>query len=203
MKLLFTILLILFLAAFAVPATARTLTPVEGLEALRLSFAGMNDFTADLVQVKHLSIMKKKLVMQGRIRFRKPDLFFMELVPPYTARVLLRDAVLQQKMGENGELQRIVLPSEQGLSHWFATVAKPVTRVPDGMEIRADKTGQLTTISIKPTSGGQLKELTVFLHNDGTVRKLLLLERTGDRTEMNFQKIKRNVGLTVADFSLE
>ncbi len=203
MKLLFNILFVLFITALALPSDARSLTPVEGLEALRKSFAGMNDFTADLVQEKRLSVMKKKLVMQGKIRFRKPDLFFMELFPPYNARVLLKDTVLQQRMGQNGDLQRIVLPSEQGLSHWFSTVARPVTKVPDGIEIRAEQAGQQTTVLIRPNSGGQLKELMVSLHNDGTVRKLILLERTGDRTEMNFHKIKKNVGLTEADFSLE
>jgi len=64
-------LVVLFVMA-AQPAQARSLTPVEGLEALRRSFAGLQDFTAELTQEKQLSIMKKKLVMQGMIRFKKP-----------------------------------------------------------------------------------------------------------------------------------
>jgi len=62
-------LVVLFVMA-AQPAQARSLTPVEGLEALRRSFAGLQDFTAELTQEKQLSIMKKKLVMQGMIRFK-------------------------------------------------------------------------------------------------------------------------------------
>ncbi len=203
MKLLLSFLFALLMLTGALKAEARSLTPVEGLEALRRSFGTMQDFTADLTQEKQLSIMKKKLVMQGQIRFKKPDRFYMELVPPYSSKVLLKDTVLLQRLGNQGELQRIVLPPEQGLSRWFATLAKPITAVPEGMEVRAEQTGSQTSVTIRPAKGGQLKELTVVLHDDGTVRKLVLEERAGDKTVMTFRKTRKNVGLSDADFRLE
>lgn len=154
MKTLLHLLLACGLMLSALPVQARSLTPVEGLEALRRSFSNLQDFTADLTQEKQLSIMKKKLVMQGQIRFKKPDRFYMELVPPYSSKVLLKDTVLQQRLGNQGELQRIVLPPEQGLSRWFATLSKPVTAVPEGMEVRADQSGAQTSITIRPAKGG-------------------------------------------------
>lgn len=203
MKSFLSFLFALLILTAALKAEARSLTPVEGLEALRRSFGTMQDFTADLTQEKQLSIMKKKLVMQGQIRFKKPDRFYMELVPPYSSKVLLKDTVLLQRLGNQGELQRIVLPPEQGLSRWFATLAKPITAVPEGMEVRAEQTGSQTSVTIRPAKGGQLKELTVVLHDDGTVRKLVLEERAGDKTVMTFRKTRKNVGLSDADFRLE
>lgn len=203
MKLLLSFLFALLMLTGALKAEARSLTPIEGLEALRRSFGTMQDFTADLTQEKQLSIMKKKLVMQGQIRFKKPDRFYMELVPPYSSKVLLKDTVLLQRLGNQGELQRIVLPPEQGLSRWFATLAKPITAVPEGMEVRAEQTNSQTSVTIRPAKGGQLKELTVVLHDDGTVRKLVLEERAGDKTVMTFRKTRKNVGLSDADFRLE
>jgi len=203
MKSLLSLLFVLLMLTAALPVQARSLSPVEGLEALRRSFGTMQDFTADLTQEKQLSIMKKKLVMQGQIRFKKPDRFYMELVPPYSSKVLLKDTVLLQRLGNQGELQRIVLPPEQGLSRWFATLAKPITAVPEGMEVRAEQTGSQTSVTIRPAKGGQLKELTIVLHDDGTVRKLVLEERAGDKTVMTFRKTRKNVGLTDADFRLE
>ena len=203
MKSLLACLCTLLVLLATLKAEARSLTPVEGLEALRRSFNNLQDFTADLTQEKQLSIMKKKLVMQGQIRFKKPDRFYMELVPPYSSKVLLKDTVLQQRLGSQGELQRIVLPPEQGLSRWFATLSKPVTAVPEGMEVRADQSGGQTSVTIRPAKGGQLKELTVVLHDDGTVRKLVLEERAGDKTTMTFRKTRKNVGLSEADFRLE
>lgn len=203
MSRLLIILLQILTLAVALPAQARSLTPLEGLETLRRSFSGIQDFTADLTQEKQLSIMKKKLVMQGTIRFKKPDRFLMELAPPYSGKVLLKDTVLEQRLGTQGERQRIVLPPEQGLSRWFAAVARPVTSVPEGMEVRAEQNGSLTSVMIRPAKGGQLKELTIVLQDDGTVRKLVLEERAGDRTVMTFRKTRRNIGLTEADFRLE
>ena len=203
MKSLLSLLFALLILTAALKAEARSLTPVEGLEALRRSFGTMQDFTADLTQEKQLSIMKKKLVMQGQIRFKKPDRFYMELVPPYSSKVLLKDTVLLQRLGNQGELQRIVLPPEQGLSRWFATLAKPITAVPEGMEVRAEQTGSQTSVTIRPAKGGQLKEVTVVLYDDGTVRKLVLEERGGDKTVMTFRKTRKNIGLSEADFRLE
>jgi len=203
MKSLLVCLCTLLVLLTTLKAEARSLTPVEGLEALRRSFSNLQDFTADLTQEKQLSIMKKKLVMQGQIRFKKPDRFYMELVPPYSSKVLLKDTVLQQRLGSQGELQRIVLPPEQGLSRWFATLSKPVTAVPEGMEVRADQSGAQTSVTIRPAKGGQLKELTVVLQDDGTVRKLVLEERAGDKTTMTFRKTRKNIGLSDSDFRLE
>lgn len=203
MKLFLHLLILSMLLAVALPVQARSLTPVEGLETLRRSLSGMQDFTADLTQEKQLSIMKKKLVMQGVIRFRKPDRFYMELLPPYSSKVLLKDTVLQQRLGTQGELQRIVLPPEQGLSRWFGTLSKPIAAVPEGMEVRAEQTGSLTSVVIRPAKGGQLKEVTIVLQDDGTVRKLVLEERAGDKTVMTFRNTRKNIGLTDADFRLE
>ena len=201
--LLQTVALFILLLAITLPAGARTLTPVEGLEVLRRSFSGLNDFTAELTQEKQLSIMKKKLVMHGTIRFKKPDRFLMELAPPYSGSVLLKDTVLEQRLGTHGEVQRIVLPPDQGLAHWFGAVTKPVTSLPQGVTVRAEQLGPVTSVVIRPAKGGQLKELAILLQHDGTVRKLTIEERAGDRTVMTFRKIRKNVGLTEADFHLE
>lgn len=203
MKSLVQLCLIMLFVTVVPSAQARSLTPVEGLEALRRSFAGLQDFTAELTQEKQLSIMKKKLVMQGTIRFKKPDRFKMVLDPPYSGVIVLKDTVLEQRLGASGERQRIVLPPEQGLGRWIGAVAQPVTSVPEGMEVQAEQVAGLTNVVIRPAKGGQLQELSISLQQDGTVRRLVLVERAGDRTVMTFRKTRKNVGLSDADFRLE
>jgi outer membrane lipoprotein carrier protein len=58
---------------------------------LRKTFVGINDFTAQITQEKQLSLMKRKMVASGEVRFKKPDTFYMELYSPYASRVLLKD----------------------------------------------------------------------------------------------------------------
>jgi outer membrane lipoprotein carrier protein len=190
-------------SALAGSAHARSISPLEGLEALRKGFSGISDFTAEITQEKRLKLMKRSMVMTGTVRFRKPDLFFMEINPPYSARMLLHDTVIEQASGRDGEKNRIVLPPDQGLKQWFSRFAAPVKTLPEGVTIQADLTNGLYTLGVAPQGRGQIKELTIAFQEDGTVRRLVITEQNGDRASMTFKKVRRNVGLSEKDFRLD
>ena len=199
-------ILVLALGVMLLTATvcqARPVAPLEGLEALRKGFDGIRDFTAEITQEKRLSLMKRTMVMTGTVRFRKPDLFYMELNPPFSSRMLLRDSVIEQAGQGGGEHSRIVLPPEQGLKRWIAKLAGPVTSLPEGVGMQADLTGGLYTLTITPTGKGQVSQLAITFQADGTIRRLVISERNGDRSVMTFKKVRRNVGLGERDFRLE
>ena len=197
------LLLLLALLLNGSPSHARTISPVEGLEALRRGFAGIADFTADITQEKRLILMKRTMVMSGSLRFKKPDLFFMEINPPFSSRMLLRDSVIEQVAGRERTPTRISLPPEQGLKQWFSKLASPVTSLPDGVAVQADLTNSVYTVTIAPTGKGQVKDVSIVFLGDGTIRRLVINERNGDRATMNLKKLRRNVGLTERDFRLE
>ncbi len=199
-------LIIFALFAMLLSATvchARSVPPLEGLEALRKGFGGISDFTAEISQEKRLSLMKRTMVMTGTVRFRKPDLFYMELNPPFSSRMLLRDSVIEQAGPGGGERNRIMLPPEQGLKRWIAKLADPVTSLPEGVGMHADLSGGLYTLTITPAGKGQVKALTISFLEDGTIRRLVISEQNGDRSVMTFKKLRRNVGLVDKDFRLE
>lgn len=189
-------------SVLAASAQARSISPLEGLEALRRSFSGTSDFTAEITQEKRLKLMKRTMTMTGSVRFKKPDLFFMEINPPYDARMLLRDTVIEQA-GREGEKSRIILPPDQGLKQWFSRLTAPVTSLPEGVVMQADLTGGMYTLSVAPQGRGQVKELTIAFQDDGMMRKLVITEQNGDRATMTFKKVRRNVGLSEKDFRLD
>ena len=190
------------LAISILPAHAREIPPIEGLEALRKGFAGITDFTAEISQEKRFSLMKRTLTMTGTVRFKKPDTFFMEINPPYASRMLLRDSTVEQTSGRDGETNRFVLPPEQGLKRWFARLTSPVTAVPDGVAIQVDLTNGVYTLGIAPHGKGQIRELTLMFLEDGTIKRLTISEQNGDRSTMTFKKVRRNTGLGDRDFRL-
>jgi len=194
---------LLALLAGAFPCQARPIPAVEGLEALRKAFTGITDFTADINQEKRLTLMKRALTMSGTMRFRKPDLFYLELNAPYASRMVLRDNTIEQIVGTGGERNRIALSPEQGLKRWFSRLATPITTLPEGIGVQADATGPLYTVTITPHGKGQVKELVITFLEEGTIRKLVIVEQNGDRAVMTFKKVRRNVGLTDRDFRLE
>jgi outer membrane lipoprotein carrier protein len=187
----------------AVPCQARQIPAVEGLEALRKVFSGITDFTADISQEKRISLMKRALIMNGTVRFRKPDLFYLELNAPYASRMVLRDNTIEQVMGTGREHNRIVLPPEQGLNRWLSRLTAPITALPEGVNVQADATGSLYTVTITPHAKGQVRELVITFLEDGTIRKLIIVEQNGDRAMITFKRMRRNVGLADRDFRLE
>jgi outer membrane lipoprotein carrier protein len=197
------IALILLATLAAGEACARQLTPVEGLEAVRRSFAGMSDFTAEITQEKQLAIMKRKLVSTGVVRFKKPDSFFMEINPPHASRLLLKNSTLSLYLVREKSSQQITLPPEQSLQRWFGFLARPVTTIPDGVDVKADQQGDRSTLTITPRGKGQLKAFTLTILEDGRLKKLVIEEQNGDRTTITFSRFQRNVGLTDNDFRLE
>jgi len=197
------ILTAVLLFCFVSTGHARSLPPLEGLEALRKAFSGITDFTAEITQEKRLSLMKRTMTMNGNVRFRKPDLFYLEIVAPYASRMLLRDNTIEQVMGNGKDRNRIMLPPEQGLKSWFSKLSVPVSTMPEGMTIQADLTNSVYTLTIAPQGKGQIKEISIVFLGDGTIKRLVINEQNGDRATMTMKKVRRNIGLTERDFRLE
>ncbi len=197
---LFSIVCCMLMCAPSVSAAA--ISPLDGLEAFRRAFAGTRDFSADITQEKQLTLMKKKMVASGTVRFRKPDSFFMELHSPYASRVLLKDNTLSIKLPNEAERQKMVLPAEQSLSRWFAFLDRPVKSMPGGFDVRAEKRGSLIFLRILPRTKGAMKELQVTFREDGRLVRLAIEENNGDRTVIGFRNVKKNTGLTDKDFQL-
>ena len=202
MKKIFLLLLLLLLN-LAATAQAAADPAVEALETLRRGFAGISDFTADITQEKHLALMKQKMVSRGVVRFRKPDTFFMELYPPHGSRMLLKDNVMTMRLTEQAVPEKVVLPPEEGLKKWFVFLARPVTSLPEGVDVKAERRGKLWTMQILPKSKGSVKGLSLTFDADGNISRLVIDERNNDQTVLSFKKVRRNVGLKDADFKVE
>jgi outer membrane lipoprotein carrier protein len=192
-----------FFLPTAIAAPVRQISPLQGMEMLRRSFSGMTDFTAEITQEKQIALMKKKITVKGVVRFKKPDVFFMELYPPYASRLLLRDTALTMFLPAENIRQNIILPPDQSLRRWFANLDHPATSLPDGVEVRAETRDKLTTLQITPRQKGAVKELRLTFLENGNLSRLVIEEQNRDRTTLNFRTMRKNVGLTEKDFRLE
>jgi outer membrane lipoprotein carrier protein len=194
------LLIMVFMAA---TAHAAEIPPLEGLELARKGFSGMTDFTAEITQEKQIALLKKTMTSTGQVRFRRPDTFFMEVYSPYASRLLLKDNILTMLLPAEGIRQKTVLPPEEGLRHWFSLFDRPLIRLPAGVELRADRRGDTVTLRIIPVGKKGVKELRITLFDDGRPRRLAIEEQNRDRTVINFNRVRKNVGLADKDFRIE
>jgi len=193
--------LIIFLAS--ITACAAAIPPLEGLELARKGFFGVKDFTAEITQEKQIALMKKTMKSGGYVRFKRPDLFYMEVYSPYPSRLLLKDNVMTMVLPADGIKQTNVLPKGEGLLHWFMLLDRPLTRLPDGVEVQADRHGDILTLSITPKEKKGVRDIRVTLLDDGRPRKIVIEEQNMDRTVINFRRVLKNVGLTSNDFRID
>jgi outer membrane lipoprotein carrier protein len=191
---------VLLIVMIPLSASAEPMSPVAALEQLRKGFAGMQDFTAEITQEKQLAVMKRKLISTGIVRFRKPDLFFMELIPPHASRMVLRDNSLDIYFPKEKSRQQIALPADEGLKRWLGMLDKPVTAIPEAVEAKAEKSGDTQTLTLTPKKQGQVRTFTITSGSDGRLRKLVIEERNGNRTAITFNKMRANAGLGEKDF---
>lgn len=195
--------LVAILSALSAPAFSAAGPAVEALETLRRGFAATNDFTAGIIQEKQLAMMKKKMMSRGVVRFKKPDTFYMEIYPPHGSRLLLKDNVMTVRLTDQGVTDKVVLPPEEGLKKWFGFLGKPVTALPAGVDVKAERRGNLWNMRIFPKSKGAVNEITLTFDRYGKISRVVIDERNKDKTTLLFNKMRRNVGLKDADFKVE
>jgi len=196
-------LILIVIFCVASPAPAAQNPALEALETLRRGFADISDFTAEITQEKQLALMKQKMVSRGMVRFKKSGIFYMELYPPHASRLRLKNNILTVRYPKEGITDRITIPPEEGLEKWFAYLASPVTTLPEGVDVRADRQGNLWTLRILPGSKGGVKELRLVFDGEGIIKMLAITEKNSDRTVIKFHNIRRNTGLKEQDFTVE
>jgi outer membrane lipoprotein carrier protein len=199
-----TIAVVLFALAFLPNAVQAAPSPaLEALETLRRGFTDINDFTAEITQEKRLALMKQRMVSRGAVRFKKPGIFYMELYPPHASRLRLKNNIMTIRYPKEGLTDRITIPPEEGLEKWFAYLATPVTALPGGVEVRAERQGDLWDLRILPGSAGGVKELRLIFDGEGKIKSLTIAERNSDLTVIKFHNLRRNTGLKEQDFQVE
>ena len=199
----FLVALLLGMTLLSSKARAAGITPLEALELLRKGFGNTADFSAEITQEKQIALLKRTMTSRGEVRFRRPDTFYMEVYSPYASRLLLKDNVMTMVLPDEGIRQKSTLPPEEGLLHWFALLDRPISRLPQGVDVRAERRGDTVTLRIIPANNKGVKELKLTLSADGRIKGLSIEEHNRDRTLLTFHRMRRNVGLTEKDFRME
>jgi len=197
--------LLLLLFSLAIPSWAqqdnKDVAPI--LEQLKKAQESLQDFTADIKQVKISSLFKEPAVSRGRMKFKRPNQIWVEMYPPYPTVTVLNKGVLLIYFPEEKVAQRYQVAGNPVLAKWLLFFQNPIETMGKKIWLQEEKEGEVV-LGIDPAEDLAIfKEIRISIDTSNWMPKRLeLMEKTGDRTTINYNNIRINVGIPDSSFQL-
>lgn len=164
----------------------------------------VEDFTADLIQEKRVSLLREKVISRGVIQFKRPNKVLIELFDPDPSLMVVdgttlwlyfkRERVAQKyRVGDNPMLKRYLMILENPFrDEW----GKPTS-------IR--KEGDFAVLEVIPGEAETIyAKVTLWVSTQTwLIRKLALYEKGGDFTILSYENIRVNTGIPDSNFTLD
>jgi outer membrane lipoprotein carrier protein len=164
----------------------------------------VEDFTADLIQEKRLSLLKENVVSHGVIQFKRPNKVLIELFNPDPSLMVVdgnflwlyfkRERVAQRyRVGNTPMLNRYLMILDNPLTGEWAKLAS----------IRRE--GDFAVLEVAPGEAEGIFSKIIFWvsTHDWLIRKLELHEKSGDLTILSYENIRVNTGIPDSHFTLD
>jgi outer membrane lipoprotein-sorting protein len=198
-------LLLLLLFSLVIPSwaqqTNKELAPI--LEQLKKAQASLQDFTADIKQVKVSSLSKTPTVSRGKMRLKRPDRIWVEMYPPYPTVTVLNKGVLLIYFPDEKVAQRYQVAGNPALAKWLLFFQNPIETLGKRIWLQEEKAGEVV-LSIDP-----VEDLAIFQKIRLTIdtsnwlpKSVEMVEKNGDCTTINYNNIEINSGITDDSFKL-
>ncbi len=200
----FSFLLLLFFA-LVIPAWAKQnnkdVAPI--LEQLKKAQDALQNFTADINQVKISSLSKSPTVSRGKMLFKKPDRIWVEMYPPYPTITVLSKGVLLIYFPDEKVAQRYQVAGNPALAKWLLFFQNPIDTLGKKIWLQEEKAGEVI-VGIDPIEDLAIfKKITISIDTANWLPKRIeLVEKNGDCTTINYDNVSINSGITDDSFKL-
>jgi outer membrane lipoprotein-sorting protein len=197
--------LLLFLISEGTPSWAQQETKdlAAILDQFKKAQESIEDFTADIKQVKTSSLLKEPVVSRGRMRFKRPNQVWLEMYSPYPSITALNEGVLLIYFPDEKVAQRYQVAGNPALAKWLLFFQNPIETLGEKIRLQEEKAGEVV-LGIDPA-----EDLAVFQEIRITVdtsnwmpKRLEMVEKNGDRTTINYRNVRINSGIPASSFKL-
>ena len=180
---------------------SRDVAPI--VEQLKKAQESLQDFTADIEQVKTSSLFQKPMVSHGKMRLKRPDQIWVEMYLPYPAITVLNKGVLVIYCPDEKVAQRYQVAGNPVLAKWLLFFQNPIDTLGKKIWLQEEKEKEVV-LGIDPA-----EDLAVFHEIRITIdtstwlpKRLELMEKSGDCTAITYHDIRTNVGIPDSSFEL-
>jgi outer membrane lipoprotein carrier protein len=173
------------------------------VEQLKKAQEALQDFTADIKQVKISSLFTEPVVSQGRMRFKRPDKLWEEMYPPYPTVKVLNEGVFLIYFPDERVAQRYDLTGNPALAKWLLFFQNPIATLGKKIWLQEKKEDEVV-LGIDPAEDlAVFQEIRISIDTSNWMPKRLeLMEKSGDRTITNYLNVRKNVGIPDSSFQL-
>lgn len=164
----------------------------------------IEDFTADIVQEKRISLLRKEIVSHGVMEFKRPHKVLIELFDPDPSLMVVdgnsfwlyfkRERIAQRyRVAHNPMLKRYLMILDQP----FTVGWEKLTSV--------RREGDSAVLEFIPEQGeAAFSKIVLWVSTeDWLIRKMALHEKSGDLTILSYANIRVNTGIPDSHFTLD
>jgi outer membrane lipoprotein carrier protein len=206
-KRIFSIFFLLLLSLISLGATSWAQSERNDvaaiLEQLKKAQESLKDFTADIRQVKVSSLFTEPVASQGKMRLKRPDKIWLEMYPPYPSITVLNQGVLLYYFPEEKVAQRYEVAGNPALAKWLLFFQNPIETLGKNIQLLEERAGE-AVLSIDPAEDlAAFQEIKITIDTTNWMPKRLeLVEKNGDRTTINYDNLRLNIGTPDSSFQL-
>jgi len=193
---------LVFFSIFLSDADCRPLDEI--LAKIDSAGSSIRTFQADFVQKKEVALFASAMTSKGRLIMKPPDLLIWKVQEPLKALFFIDRGIAGTRDSNTGEVKRFPIASQDvDFSYgWFLRVlmgSVKELRRSFRIEVVDDDGGaalrlRLIPIKKRPTMGIE-KILVGFDPNRFYLKKIIISENSGDRTEINLKNINVNTDI--------
>ncbi len=203
MKKFLLIWFFLFLFWPFVSIEGKPLAVEEAVRRMKESHEKVQDFSADLLQEKKLSLLKEKIVSKGRVRFKKPDKIFIEFYPPENSQILYDGKTFLLYFKEEKIAERYQVQGNPIVEKYLLFSRDPFQERLAQWRIVEDRESFLILEIIPKVKEALFVKTTMWISKkDWVVTGMEWVEKNGDTTAFRYTNIRINTGLSDSDFEI-
>jgi outer membrane lipoprotein-sorting protein len=197
------VLLLLF--SLVIPSWAqqnnKDVAPI--LQQLKKAQESLQDFTADINQVKISSLSKAPTVSRGKMRFKRPDRIWVEMYPPYPTVTVLNKGVLLIYFPDEKIAQRYQVAGNPALAKWLLFFQNPIDTLGKRIWLQEERPGEVI-LGIDPAEDLAIfQKIRISIDTSNWLpRSVEMVEKGGNRTTINYDNVKVNSGILDDSFTL-
>jgi outer membrane lipoprotein carrier protein len=175
----------------------------EVVQRLKESREKTRDFSADLLQEKKVSLLKEKVVSRGRIRFKKPNQFFIEFFHPESSQMAFDGKTLLLYFKEEKMAERYQVHANPIVEKYLLFSKNPFQEKLAGWKIVEDRESVLVMEILPKVKEALFVKTRLWVSKkDWMVVAMEMVERNGDATFLRYSNMRVNTGLTDSDFQI-